>query len=89
MGLQGSSTDFTTWTPDEIKAFLDRRGGDIDDCYTFEQLVGSGILVRGWDWGITYGATGVSAMPSKPPLRAIRTNVGATQHSDHHVGLSW
>ncbi|KXZ52716.1 hypothetical protein GPECTOR_8g110 [Gonium pectorale] len=34
-----SSTDFTKWTPDEIKSFLDRRGGDYDDCNTFEQLV--------------------------------------------------
>ncbi len=38
------STDFTKWTPDEIKAFLDRRGGDFDDCQTFEQLVRVGTV---------------------------------------------
>ncbi|KAG2453554.1 hypothetical protein HYH02_001773 [Chlamydomonas schloesseri] len=40
------STDFTKWTPDEIKAFLDRRGGDFDDCHTFEQLVERAVEVE-------------------------------------------
>ena len=34
-----SSTNFNSWTAEEIKAFLDRRGGDYDDCQTFQQLV--------------------------------------------------
>ncbi|PNW75333.1 hypothetical protein CHLRE_12g522850v5 [Chlamydomonas reinhardtii] len=41
-----SSTDFTKWTPDEIKSFLDRRGGDFDDCNTFEQLVERAVEVE-------------------------------------------
>ncbi|GIL46805.1 hypothetical protein Vafri_3686 [Volvox africanus] len=41
-----SSTDFTKWTPDEIKSFLDRRGGDHDDCRTFEQLVERAVEVE-------------------------------------------
>ncbi|GFR43898.1 hypothetical protein Agub_g5029 [Astrephomene gubernaculifera] len=41
-----TSTDFTRWTPDEIKAFLDRRGGDYDDCPTFEQLVERAVEVE-------------------------------------------
>jgi hypothetical protein len=35
--LQG--TDFTTWSEADIKVFLDERGGDFDDCTTFQQLV--------------------------------------------------
>ncbi|MEW5317982.1 MAG: hypothetical protein WDW38_009236 [Sanguina aurantia] len=36
---QEQSTDFKQWSPDAIKAFLDQRGGDFDDCRSFEQLV--------------------------------------------------
>lgn len=35
--LQG--TDFNTWSEADIKAFLDERGGDFDDCTNFQQLV--------------------------------------------------
>ncbi|GLC43085.1 hypothetical protein PLESTB_000864700 [Pleodorina starrii] len=41
-----TSTDFAKWTPDEIKAFLDRRGGDYDDCQNFEQLVERAVEVE-------------------------------------------
>jgi len=32
-------TAFHAWSEQEIKAFLDQRGGDYDDCPTFEALV--------------------------------------------------
>ncbi len=34
-----TGTDFSSWSVDQIKEFLDQRGGDYDDCKTLEQLV--------------------------------------------------
>lgn len=37
--LVQQGTDFSTWSEADIKVFLDERGGDFDDCTTFQQLV--------------------------------------------------
>ncbi len=34
-----SATDFTVWSEEEIKIFLDQRGEDFDDCHAFDSLV--------------------------------------------------
>eukprot|EP00955_Chlamydomonas_euryale_P018736 199965-Chlamydomonas_euryale.AAC.1 len=33
-----SGTDFSSWSEPQLRAFLDRRGGDHDDCRTHAQL---------------------------------------------------
>jgi ATP-dependent RNA helicase DDX42 len=33
------ATDFTAWSEEEIRSFLDQRGEDFDDCHTFDALV--------------------------------------------------
>eukprot|EP00879_Flechtneria_rotunda_P027393 GHRR01029341.1.p1 GENE.GHRR01029341.1~~GHRR01029341.1.p1 ORF type:complete len:351 (+),score=108.74 GHRR01029341.1:127-1179(+) len=42
-GQQHKNTNFNIWTERKIKAFLDERGGDFDDCTSFEQLVDRAI----------------------------------------------
>lgn len=34
-------TDFSSWTDDQLRSFLDLRGGEHNDCRTQEQLVRS------------------------------------------------
>ena len=40
-------TDFAQWSEAEIRAFLDQRGEDYDDCPDLDALVGAGT---GWGW---------------------------------------
>ncbi|WIA29633.1 hypothetical protein OEZ86_012120 [Tetradesmus obliquus] len=48
-------TDFTQWSEADIKAFLDERGGDFDDCSSFEQLVERAV------------ETEINTGPARPP----------------------
>jgi ATP-dependent RNA helicase DDX42 len=38
-GGSGSTTDFSTWSEEELRIFLDQRGEDFDDCLAFDALV--------------------------------------------------
>lgn len=46
-------TDFRQWSEAEVRAFLDQRGEDYDDCPDFEALVRGGGRAQGgprWSW---------------------------------------
>eukprot|EP00201_Polytomella_parva_P001344 CAMPEP_0175084108 /NCGR_PEP_ID=MMETSP0052_2-20121109/27838_1 /TAXON_ID=51329 ORGANISM="Polytomella parva, Strain SAG 63-3" /NCGR_SAMPLE_ID=MMETSP0052_2 /ASSEMBLY_ACC=CAM_ASM_000194 /LENGTH=700 /DNA_ID=CAMNT_0016355799 /DNA_START=92 /DNA_END=2193 /DNA_ORIENTATION=+ len=46
LSKQNEGTDFNKWSSNEIKEFLDVRGGDYDDCLTFSDLVEKAIEVE-------------------------------------------
>jgi hypothetical protein len=77
LALQG--TDFSTWSEADIKAFLDQRGGDFDDCTTFQQLVSPLPACMQYDPCSSRGKIAVSNASCRVAQAVIQQDAGTLQ----------
>lgn len=73
------ATDFGSWSEAEVRAFLEQRGEDFDDCPDFAALVGSWVVCRG-EGGLCSRARGPGWLNTAlAALQLLQGGVGCLQ----------